>query len=279
VISGVASNPGEIGEGGGATVLVQAKQPGVDGNLFVARGSEFGMTMSSSYAGIDQRAILHPPGLAGGTDTETCEELRARLIALRRQPVTSGNLAFYDAAVRSFPGVQRVCFSGCKCANCQCGPIVGIYPFFDAGVYPPYGVPPSLVNDDILTYVFGENNGAGEGLAPIGAIGQVMCAQPAMLSVNVYTTQNVNPQLHAVIRSAIVEFFNTVSCVGERFCLSALQQSITVTVPRICIRAVHVCGDDATMADGMVKVACGKFPVVERVSVQARTPPTVPCST
>lgn len=272
------ANPTVLGHDGKATLLIRAKLPGLSGNYMVQENDVGTMQLSISSSGIDQVAQVPPCGLAGGVDDETCEDLRQRLIDRRKNAVVAGNLAFYEAAIKDFPGVKRVCFSGCKCNDCKCGPVITAYPFFDKAVYPPYGVPPQMVLDDILTTVFGENNGAGDGLAPVGAMGQILAACPTSLSVNIYTVTNVGPELADVVTKAVEEFFDTITCVGERFCKASLIQAIMAATPSICVRDVFVCGDGVTEADEMIKIPCGHFPAVDRVRIQARRPPDDPCA-
>lgn len=272
-----ATNPSVVDGDGTATLLIQAVLPGIGGNILTDGDSVGTGNMTISVSGLDQRVVF-PDGMGGGAETETCEELRERLKSRQQNALIAGNKAFYDAAIREFPGVERVCFSGCSCDNCSCSPVITAYPFFGKDVYPPHGVPPDIVLNDILKYVFGERNGHGEGLAPAGAIGQVLPACPCPISVKIYTSNAVNPQSLALIKAAVDEFFDTITCVGETFCIANVMQTVVAADPSVCVRAIHICGECVEEEGGEVTIGCGKFPVVEGVSVENIKPPENPCA-
>lgn len=77
---------GTFGSDGTASVAVQAKVAGADGNC--AAGTSLSLT--SSISGVAPAAIVDPAGLVGGTDAETDEALRARVLEAWRNPVRGG---------------------------------------------------------------------------------------------------------------------------------------------------------------------------------------------
>lgn len=275
----VSGNPSVIGADGTATVWIRAKTPGAVANIVIYEGDDpVELDTSIASPGLDQTATVLSCGVVGGADEEACDHFRERLKERRATAISAGNRAWYQATIREFPCVERVCFSGCKCNDCECGPVVTAYPIFAKDVYPPYGIPPAAVADDIRQYVFGENNGAGDGKAPWGAIGQILCADVELLTVNIYTVENVNPSRFANVEAAVQEFFETIACVGETFCISSLSQAVMAAEPSLCVRGIQVCGDNVTQVGGdLVKIGCGRLPVVSLVSTIAGTPPDTIC--
>lgn len=263
-----AHQPIEIDANGVAVVFVRATTTGPAGN--VDPGGE--IAISSAADGIDATATVSGNGIVGGANQETAEELRQRLIRRRRTAVSVGNLAWYRTIILSYPGVTRVCFSGCDCIECCVGPFVTAYPFLDA-VYPSnYGVAPQGTLNDIQTFVWGNPMGRGLGKAPAGAIGQCLCAAPAQVRVTVRGTTSINPAKTELVRAGLVEFFRARGCVGETICGSELSQAINAAVPGLCFGWVEMTGDDVTPLDGNTrfKIACSKFPVLQHLSFSVR---------
>jgi uncharacterized phage protein gp47/JayE len=86
-----------------AEVAVRALNPGADGNL--PEGSALAPLIPQSGVSTDVLVI----DLRGGLDTETDEELRARVLARIRQPPMGGDADDYWAWTMSIPWVTR-CF-------------------------------------------------------------------------------------------------------------------------------------------------------------------------
>lgn len=86
-----------------AAVAVTASLAGADGN------ADLGVALSlvSPIAGVQSQATVADPGLTGGTDTETDDSLRARLIARIRTPPHGGNEQDYLAWMLEVAGVTR----------------------------------------------------------------------------------------------------------------------------------------------------------------------------
>jgi uncharacterized phage protein gp47/JayE len=82
-------------------VPIRALDPGSAGNL--PDGTELGMVVT--IPGVDQTAyVVH---LAGGTDTETDEQLRSRILRRIQQPPMGGSAYDYEAWALAVPGVTR----------------------------------------------------------------------------------------------------------------------------------------------------------------------------
>mgnify|MGYP001301442666 CR=1 FL=1 len=86
-----------------ASVAVTASLAGVDSNADLG----VALTLVSPIAGVQSQAMVASPGLTGGTDTETDDSLRARLIARIRTPPHGGNEQDYLAWMLEVAGVTR----------------------------------------------------------------------------------------------------------------------------------------------------------------------------
>lgn len=89
--------------GGTATIPVVATTPGSAGNL--ASGAP--LTLVSAIAGVNGVATVDSSGLSGGTDIESDDALRARLLARIRQPPHGGAWFDYVAWAKQVAGVTR----------------------------------------------------------------------------------------------------------------------------------------------------------------------------
>lgn len=90
--------------GGIAQVSVISVEPGLDAN------TEAGVTLTllSSLPGISADAEVIGDGITGGTDLESEESLRARIVARIRRPPGGGTVADYIARAKEYAGVTDV---------------------------------------------------------------------------------------------------------------------------------------------------------------------------
>lgn len=86
-----------------ATASVVAQEAGAAGN--VAAG--VALTLSQPVAGIQSAATVAAGGISGGSDAETDDELRARLLARIQEPPHGGAARDYVAWALEVPGVTR----------------------------------------------------------------------------------------------------------------------------------------------------------------------------
>jgi uncharacterized phage protein gp47/JayE len=89
--------------GGTAAPLVTAVAAGADGSC--AAGVE--LTFESPIAGVDALAVVAAGGIVGGSDEESYEGLRTRLIERLRAPPHGGSAADYVAWAKEIAGVTR----------------------------------------------------------------------------------------------------------------------------------------------------------------------------
>jgi uncharacterized phage protein gp47/JayE len=96
----------EIGDDATATVQIQALTPGSNGNMNLGDGLAWASPMP---AGVN--AMITVISLTGGTDEESDDELRARLLQRIRQPPMGGDADDYVKWALAFPGCTRAWLS------------------------------------------------------------------------------------------------------------------------------------------------------------------------
>ena len=88
----------------GASVEVESVNTGLDTN--VLGGAT--LTVTSNIAGLDNTAYVQFSGIDGGTDIETTEEFRTRLLERIQNPITPFNEATITLQAKLIAGVTRV---------------------------------------------------------------------------------------------------------------------------------------------------------------------------
>jgi uncharacterized phage protein gp47/JayE len=94
---------GTLSAGGTATVAVEAETVGVIGDALTGTT----VTTVGAIAGVTPQATVAAPGIGGGADEETDEQLRMRLLARIQAPPHGGAAADYVAWMLEVPGVTR----------------------------------------------------------------------------------------------------------------------------------------------------------------------------
>jgi hypothetical protein len=147
-------------------------------------------TLTTTAPGIDSDVVICGGQFCGGKEAETCEEFRQRYLdRLAYQP--KATMAWLQAKLMEFPCVTRVCTREGSCCRCEaecgdcgcknCGNRMELYALFDNAF--PCGIPPSNIVEDMTTWLFGENQGYGEGQVEIGVCGQIFTPIPLVVNV------------------------------------------------------------------------------------------------
>lgn len=90
-------------ENGSALVEVLALEPGSAGNLVEGAG----LTLVSPLEMVNAAAVAAAGGISGGTDAETDESLRVRLLERLRRPPRGGSKSDYEKWAKEVAGVTR----------------------------------------------------------------------------------------------------------------------------------------------------------------------------
>lgn len=89
--------------GGQVTLSVRSREAGAVGNL--PEGTR--LTLISAIPGVDGAAIVQPPGISGGFEEESDEDLLDRLLERIQNPPQGGAESDYIIWAREVPGVTR----------------------------------------------------------------------------------------------------------------------------------------------------------------------------
>jgi uncharacterized phage protein gp47/JayE len=87
-----------------ANVEVESVGTGSDKNL----GSGAKLSLKTPIAGVDDDAYVQFTKISGGTDEETIDEYRARVLEIYANPISNFNAADITKIAKSIPGVTRV---------------------------------------------------------------------------------------------------------------------------------------------------------------------------
>lgn len=88
---------------GQADVPIEAETAGKAGNI----KADTDLTLVTPIAGVQSKAVALAPGIQGGTEQETDDSLRRRLLARIQAPPHGGNRADYVAWAQAMAGVGR----------------------------------------------------------------------------------------------------------------------------------------------------------------------------
>jgi len=89
---------------GTTTVTATCSTAGATGNMNAA-GT---LTIATPISGITSQGVIDSNGMAGGTDTESDDDFRARLLLLIQFPARGGNATDYEFWAKEISGVTRV---------------------------------------------------------------------------------------------------------------------------------------------------------------------------
>jgi hypothetical protein len=279
---GVTFNPTQLDTTGAAVLRIVAALPGSQFNL--VPGSD--LVVSTTTPGIDLEATVIGNGLTGGTDNETCDQLRSRIISSEASGVITTNLAWYVQETSKYPGVTRACAD--ECEGC-CDPNrMTIYPFMD-GVYgsltgkatvPPYGIPPCDVLDSMNNWMWGPYPGKGQGLAPVGIIGNYGAALPTYFDIHAYCFSGCSNLALQQIVDAVIQYLNALTCVGSAICLEQLRSVIYMALGQgNCFSRIDFEFDDTIgrVDDAFAHLDCGHFAVLRTVCTHGGDPIVINC--
>jgi len=263
----VTFNPTMLDDTGRAPLRAVAAIGGGEFNL--PPGSP--LTVTSTLPGIDPDAIVIGNGLTGGTNNETCDLLRARVLAAEASGVLSTNERWYITQSIAYPGVSCVCTDVCE--GC-CDPAhIELYPFME-GVYgdattPPYGVPPPEVIDEMNRWMFGGENGKGQGIAPVGITGHYLCAKPARINMIGHCFRGCANVTQERVVKALNTYIRTMYCVGSKLCKEHLRSVIYTAAGEPCFSGVTFQVEEGLRREDQayLVIDCGFLPVLGEFKV------------
>lgn len=213
---------------GTATVAVTATQAGASGN--VTTGTT--ISLQSPIIGVTSAATVQAPGITGGSDQESNDNLRSRLIARLQNPPQGGSAADYERwTLAAHPDVTRVWVVG---RELGAGTVTVRFVTDDADTGL---IPTQTVIDAVTEYI--------QLRRPVAA--DVYVVAPAQHTVNMSITLVPNTQ---VVRDAVTaelkDLFRRegepggqilLSRINEAISISEGEQDHTLTVPSANVQA------------------------------------------
>lgn len=185
----VGTIPLNIDGSGFAVVRVRAIVPGSGGN---SNGVVNSGTIVSLIAGVVREVEICGANLCGGAEAEECEAFRTRYLnRLSYKPRATQawimeTFLEWPCATRVFPrgGSCCKCVQGCDDCGCaDCGGRLEFYVMFDGSFE--CGIPTGNIVQDINTWMFGANQGYGEGQVEMGVCGRVVLPTAVMVDARV----------------------------------------------------------------------------------------------
>jgi uncharacterized phage protein gp47/JayE len=208
---------------GNATVAVEAESPGVAGDA--ATGTT--VTTVGAIAGVTATGTVAAPGIGGGADEETDDQLRLRLLARIQSPPHGGAAADYVAWMLEVPGVTRAWVV----PRGQGGGTVVCYFAMDDAAHP-HGIPTPADVAVVQAHL--------DTVRPVAT--QVFVLAPVAYPINV-TIQTLTPDTPDVRAAVAAELTDTlyrhgapggtvyVSWLWEAVSLAAGEQHHTIAAP------------------------------------------------
>lgn len=202
-------------------VLVEA----IDCGLITNSPNGTILTFNGSYPGVSTTGVVDSNSLTGGTDAETEDEFRARVISCLANPCRTGLVSDYDFWARLHPGVSRVCVQ--PKSN---GPGTVKIAFAMDDIY--FDGIPAQQDVEIVQDIIEEN-------APLGVCAFVCAVKPEVIDVTVGLEYSTIAERTA-IETALKEGFQSIDCGG--LCYGDLFRMVSSVYPK-CFEIVEPQGN------------------------------------
>lgn len=220
---------------GVATADVQAVLAGAAGDTTAGAAV---LQLSPALAGVVLEVEVLSPGLLDGSDAETDEELRARVVARLRAGSRGGSAADYEVWALEVGGVSRA-----WALPLHLGPgTVGVTFFVSSGGGAP--IPDSGKVAEVQAYI--------DARRPVTAEATVFAPGLANVNVTLAVTPNTTA-VHAAVQTALEELFEREAAPGATILLSHIREACS-TAAGETNSVVTVPSADVTVAGGSVAV-------------------------
>lgn len=210
-VDGVEFQTTELGTiaSSSSTVAVEAVLAGSSGNSNPGAGT---LQLSPSLPGVSLAVEIEAPGLTGGTDVETDEELRDRLVARLRAGSRGGSADDYVTWALEVPGVTRA-----WALPLVSGPgTVGVTFLVASGSTAP--VPDSAQVAEVQAYI--------DARRPVTAIAEVFA--PGLEAIDVeLSVEPDTPAVRASVQAALEELFAREGEPGATILLSHIREAVS----------------------------------------------------
>lgn len=237
-----------VAGGTGATLTVNSEEAGVAFNL----DFDTEIAFETPIAGVETTAQVVPPGVVDGTDLETTEALRARLLDRIQNPVANFNRAQIRALALGVSGVTRVFVQEATPAAGQ----VTVYFMRDLDASPiPSASEVATVKAAILTKKPASTSDS-----------DVIVSAPTEVSTDfVFTALSPNTaSMQAAIAQQLADFFANVADVGVSIVQDAYRSAIYNTLDPVT--GQRVSSFTLSAPSGTITIASGEIATLGAVS-------------
>lgn len=210
----IGTVPSAIGTRGSAVFRVQALVPGPGQSGVVTSAG-----LTAAIPNVDNTVVICGGIMCGGQEAETCEQFRSRYLdRIAYHPRMT--MEWIKAKLLEWPCATRVCQrsgSCCTCGECgdqdpcgckDCGGRLDFYVMFD-DVFE-CGIAPANVINDIRNWMFGENQGFGEGQVEVGVCGNIYNATAIKVNVTIDIVACPTADQLDKIHDTVVDYFKTI---------------------------------------------------------------------
>jgi hypothetical protein len=202
--------PGNLGSQGSAVVRMQALVPGAGGNT--TSGATTGQ-LATTIPNVNQTFGVYGGQFCGGSEAEDCETFRQRYLDRMKYKPFLG-LDTIKQTLLDWPCVTRVCERAGVCCEpgdvpdyaggIDCQRPIRLYALFE-GTFP-CGAAPANTISEIQTWLFGDVQGVGQGLAPWGITGKVYPFTVSYVNIAIDGLACVPAGTTNIIQTRIKEF-------------------------------------------------------------------------
>lgn len=251
----ISTVPVAMPGGGKITLRVSAIEPGPEGNI--PSTSPEG-TLTTPLPGISNVVTVCGGQFCGGAVAETCEQFRSRYLDRIKYKPNLG-LDLVKQEVLNWPCVTSVCERGGLCCNDvdECSRDIHLYAIFDDTF--PCGMAPANIVDEMTAEFFGEPQGIGAGILPMGFRGRIHTATPGYVDVVIDGLYCISPSQANAIRERITDFISR-NCPSHPLLVQDLKviiSQITGTTTNYDVImstddpniSINTCGDAEPMCD------------------------------
>jgi uncharacterized phage protein gp47/JayE len=226
---------------GTATVAVEAAVPGVAGDAVT--GTQ--VSTVTALPGVVAQATVAAPGIGGGADEETDEQLRTRLLARIQTPPHGGSASDYVDWALEVPGVTRVWVAGQEQGP---GSVVVRFAMDDAAH--PNGIPTQADVDLVQAHL--------DAVRPVTAEVFVVAPIARAIDITIATLTPDTPEVRAAVVAELTDTLFRNGAPGAVLYVSWLWEAVSLASGERHHRI--------TVPTGDIQLGAGELPVLGTIT-------------
>lgn len=227
-----------------AVVFIQSQESGESTN----QGNGIAINVTNPITNLSNTGYVQFGQLAGGTDEETDDELRARVVDAFQNPIALFNIAAIDQQAKRVPGVTKVFV---KPTTPEPGQVTVYFIRGNDDNIIPTGTEITEVKNKIFE------------IAPVNlSFNDIIVLAPTPITVN-FSFTSITPNTSTMRQSIIQnlkEFFNRTPDVGQNLSLASISAAIINTVDLATGDVLEAFSLSTPNSD--ISVSTGEFPVL-----------------